>query len=195
MAQKKKQNPNRIPLSMSESDLNEIKIAISNKMVLRAWALVLAAISSYYDTTTEILNQIWHKVNQYSTTIHNYQDAKTYLQKFKASTGVEIKCEPLVIPEVHTYGDLRMFQRRMSQFAKSMSLAIISEPMLTDSLLPIERIGEVFRKAMDLDQEIEEGRISITDISDMLKDEYGVLLEEGAGGKAYLSLINKTKSE
>lgn len=175
---KKKQNPNRIPISIDDDCLEEIKINVTNQMVLRGWALIMAALASFCDTTADTMENVWHTVNQYQTKIHTYRDAASHLSDVEQRTDVHIPCEPLGTIKIRTQGDLLKFHRKLDRYAMGLAWAILSEPMFSQKIFPDERLGKILEKAMAFDEELKEGRISLEDIQEMLREEYGIILEE-----------------
>ena len=56
---RKKINPNRIPISPKNYDLEKIKEQATNDKVLQMWAVLLVALSNFGGMTTEKLLDIW----------------------------------------------------------------------------------------------------------------------------------------
>lgn len=174
---KKKQNPNRVPVSLPEDYMETVKTEETNRMVMRAWALIMAALSSFQETTADSMEQLWHDVNRYPTKIHSYQDAVACLKALEKKTGVHIDCVQIGIIQIKTQGDLIRFHRRLDRYAIGLSWAILFEPMVEKEFFPDEMLRKILEKALSFNEEMEEGRISLEDIQGMLKDEYGVNLE------------------
>lgn len=184
---KKKQNPNKIPINLNEVDLDKIRMDATNRTVLRVWALVLVAIADFKDTTVETLREAWHVVNLANTKINSFSAVKLQLQAFEKRTGVAIPLYPAVGKEpIRTQGELARFIRRTDRYALSSAYAILSEPMLTRHLFSDEKIGRIFQKAVDMNEELENGQITLDDLLEVLRDEYGVILEETEKGTRLL---------
>lgn len=179
---KKKPNPNKIPVNIDAEVLNQIKLEATNDMVLRAWALILAALSVFYDTKASEMQDVWHVVNLAPTKIRSYQDVKRQLDTILEKTGVQIPIHPVENTAIHTQGELTRYVRKTYRYAMSSALAILSEPIMIAKMYPDEKVGRILQKVLDLDEEIEEERISLQDILEMLLDEYGAILEETESG-------------
>ena len=91
----KKVNPNRVPVSKNAFDVKQIMTEATEDMVLRAWALVLCAMSDYYETTTDDMACLWHDVNEYSKTIKNYADVQGELQETDRVLGRTLPWEQI----------------------------------------------------------------------------------------------------
>lgn len=61
---RKKTNPNRIPISPKNYDLEKLKQQAANGKVLQTWAVLLAALSNFEGMTTEKLLDIWQQIDQ-----------------------------------------------------------------------------------------------------------------------------------
>lgn len=179
---KKKPNPNKIPVNIDAAVLNQIKLEATNDMVLRAWALILAALSGFYDTKASEMQDVWHVVNLAPTKIRSYQDVKRQLDTILEKTGVQIPIHPVENTAIHTQGELTRYVRKTYRYAMSSALAILFEPIMIAKMYPDEKVGRILQKVLDLDDEIEEERISLQDILEMLLDEYGAILEETESG-------------
>ena len=68
---RKKTNPNRIPISPKNYDLEKLKQQATNGKVLQTWAVLLAALSNLGGMTTERLLNIWQQIDQAPTQIYS----------------------------------------------------------------------------------------------------------------------------
>ena len=66
--------------------------------------------------------------------------------------------------------------RKIERKALVFAYAIIGQQFVEKELLPLEDVGRVFQKADSLDKEIADQRITIDDLLEMLRDEYGLEL-------------------
>ena len=64
---RKKANPNRVPIGPGDYDLEQIKDQATSSMVLQEWAVILAALSNLEGMSTEKLLDFWRKMDQVST--------------------------------------------------------------------------------------------------------------------------------
>lgn len=174
---RKKVNPNRIPISEKDYDLDEIKRQATSGMVLQTWAVILAAMSDLEGMTAGKLVDFWLRMDQAPTKIQTFDDAARELIKIRELSGVALSVQR-VSPEIHTRGDLTRFARTVTANAVATAFAIIAEPMIREKALPLEDIQIVLRRAAAANEEIADGEISVRDIQQMLLEEYGLQLRD-----------------
>lgn len=183
---KKKTNPKKIPIAADSFDPKQIIFDATNRMVLRGWGLVLGALADFKGTTTESLLRLWDAVNAYSSSIHDYDDVEDELKRIEKIADISIPFERVFFSHIKTQGDLDRFIRKTYQNALYSAFAIMANPIIEEKLLCEDDIAHVFRKAYDLEEEINEGRIAFEDIQDMLKEEYDLQLYADEHGQAVL---------
>ena len=170
---RKKINPNRIPISPKNYDLEEIKKQATNGKVLQTWAVLLAALSNLEGMTTEKLLDIWQQIDQAPTQIYTFAETEQELVKIRELTGVSLSLQRSS-SGIHTEGDLAHFIRTTTANAVSAAFAIIAEPMIREKILPSEELRIVLQRAAAMNEEIADGEISVQDIQQILLNEYSL---------------------
>ena len=187
---RKKINPNRIPISPKNYDLEEIKKQATNGKVLQTWAVLLAALSNLEGMTTEKLLDIWQQIDQAPTQIYTFAETEQELVKIRELTGVSLSLQRSS-SGIHTEGDLAHFIRTTTANAVSAAFAIIAEPMIRKRILSSEELRIVLQRAA-MNEEIADGEISVQDIQQMLLDEYGLKLID-VGGQCFLVVVENAE--
>lgn len=177
---RKKTNPNRIPISPKNYDLEKLKQQATNGKVLQTWAVLLAALSNLEGMTTEKLLDIWQQIDQAPTQIYTFAETEQELVKIRELTGVSLSLQRSS-SVIHTEGDLAHFIRTTAANAVSAAFAIIAEPMIREKIIPPEELRIVLQRAAAMNEEIADGEISVQDIQQMLLDEYGLKLIDASG--------------
>ena len=188
---RKKINPNRIPISPKNYDLEEIKKQATNGKVLQTWAVLLAALSNLEGMTTEKLLDIWQQIDQAPTQIYTFAETEQELVKIRELTGVSLSLQRSS-SVIRTEGDLTHFIRTTAANAVSAAFAIIAEPMIREKIIPPEELRIVLQRAAAMNEEIADGEISVQDIQQMLLDEYGLKLID-AGGQCSLVAVENAE--
>ena len=188
---RKKTNPNRIPISPKNYDLEEIKKQATNGKVLQTWAVLLAALSNLEGMTTEKLLDIWQQIDQAPTQIYTFAETEQELVKIRELTGVSLSLQRSS-SVIRTEGDLTHFIRTTAANAVSAAFAIIAEPMIREKIIPPEELRIVLQRAAAMNEEIADGEISVQDIQQMLLDEYGLKLID-AGGQCSLVAVENAE--
>ena len=188
---RKKINPNRIPISPKNYDLEEIKKQATNGKVLQTWAVLLAALSNLEGMTTEKLLDIWQQIDQAPTQIYTFAETEQELVKIRELTGVSLSLQRSS-SGIHTEGDLAHFIRTTTANTVSAAFATIAEPMIREKILPSEELRIVLQRAAAMNEEIADGEISVQDIQQMLLDEYGLKLVD-ADGQCSLVAVENTE--
>lgn len=188
---RKKTNPNRIPISPKNYDLEEIKKQAANGKVLQTWAVLLAALSNLGGMTTGKLLDIWQQIDQAPTQIYTFAETEQELVKIRELTGVSLSLQRSS-SVIRTEGDLTHFIRTTAANAVSAAFAIIAEPMIREKILPLEELRIVLQRAAAMNEEIADGEISVQDIQQMLLDEYGLKLID-VGGQCFLVVVENAE--
>ena len=71
--------------------------------------------------------------------------------------------------------------------------SIIGQQFVEKELLPLKDVGRVFQKADSLDKEITDGRITLNDLLEMLRDEFGLVLATSNTGVKLVRYIQEEK--
>ena len=169
---RKKTNPNRIPISPKNYDLEKLKQQAANGKVLQTWAVLLAALSNFEGMTTEKLLDIWQQIDQAPTQIYTFAETEQELVKIRELTGVSLSLQRSS-SVIHTEGDLTHFIRTTTANAVSAAFAIIAEPMIRKRILSSEELRIVLQRAA-MNEEIADGEISVQDIQQILLNEYSL---------------------
>lgn len=188
---RKKTNPNRIPISPKNYDLEKIKKQAANGKVLQTWAVLLAALSNLGGMTTGKLLDIWQQIDQAPTQIYTFAETEQELVKIRELTGVSLSLQRSS-SVIRTEGDLTHFIRTTAANAVSAAFAIIAEPMIREKIIPPEELRIVLQRAAAMNEEIADGEISVQDIQQMLLDEYGLKLID-AGGQCSLVAVENAE--
>lgn len=183
---KKKTNPNRIPVTVSDDDIQEILHSATDGMVLRAWAVVLAAMAGFYETTADSMLNFWEYVSAYRTELSDLDDVERELKRIKETLAIDLSIKRVQSSTIRTRGDLARFTERTRNNGFVTAISIIAEATLEGKYFAEDFCRDIFHKAIELNEDIEEGRISLQDIQNMLIDEYSVRLE-GEGNAARLA--------
>lgn len=173
---KKRTNPYRIPVSIRDYDLKDLKAEATTKMVLQEWAIILAAIASFSDITTEHLLSYWDQVNNAATQVDDFESAQKWLSRIQDMASCSLPLRRVNL-HVKTKADINKLQRHLLSNAKATAFAMIVEAMITQEVMEEEDLKTVIRKSVSMNEEIDEGRISVQDLVDMLQDEYSIRLE------------------
>ena len=187
---RKKTNPNRIPISPKNYDLEKLKQQAANGKVLQTWAVLLAALSNFEGMTTEKLLDIWQQIDQAPTQIYTFAETEQELVKIRELTGVSLSLQRSS-SVIHTEGDLTHFIRTTTANAVSAAFATIAEPMIRKRILSSEELRIVLQRAA-MNEEIADGEISVQDIQQMLLDEYGLKLID-VGGQCFLVVVENAE--
>lgn len=179
---KKKTNPGKVRVDAASIDFRELTKKASTGMVFSSWAVFLAALAGFKDTTQEQLLRLWDEVNAYSSSIHTYEDVADELKEIERIAGVHMPYETISTTGIRTQADVKRFQRKVERNATFSAYALIAGPILRLALYDEPMIQRLFQKAYDLDEELQEKRIKISDIQQMLVDEFGLLLEDAQNG-------------
>lgn len=171
----KKINPNRIPVSREDYDLEQIKEQATKGMVLQEWAVILAAQANLEGMTTERIMDFWRHVDRAPTMIHTFADAEKELAEIRTLTGFALSIQHIE-PTIHTRGDLIRFERAVKANAVATAFAIIAEPMIREEVLPLDELQIILQRALSINEEIADGEISVGDIQEMLQEEYNLRL-------------------
>lgn len=188
---KKKVNPNKIPLDTSKLDVQALTLETTNKMVLRAWAVILGSIMDFQDVDQERLLSLWKAINTFSTNIHKFKDVEASLKKLERIAGIEMPYTQVSFSQVRTQGDLKRFIRKSEQNAMYSAYTIIIEPMIQDALFSEDDIRLIIKKATSMNEEIDTGDLTVADIQEALLDEFDLLLTDSDSG---VKLVAKNPS-
>ena len=173
---KKKVNPNKIPLLNCKPDFHKISEIASDKATLIAWAEVLGALADFPNMCTEKMQQLWADTNKAAVRVHHQKDVELWIPKIEEIAGIRLPYTVASLSDVHTKGELNRAMRKIERKALVFAYAIIGQQFVEKELLPLEDVGRVFQKADSLDKEIADQRITINDLLEMLRDEYGLEL-------------------
>ena len=175
---RKKTNPNKIPLAKKTFDAEELVAEITDKTVLKGWALFLGALADFKGTSSQSISHLWNNVYAYTASVSaetSIADSLAYIEKI---TGLSMPYQELSTGKIKTKGDLDRFIRRANRNALHTFFSIIAEPIVNKHLLSEEDIPLAFRKAYALDDEVAQGYITIRDLLDILEEEYCICLTE-----------------
>lgn len=168
---KKKVNPNKIPVSEHDYDLEQMKVEATQNMSLQIWAAFLSALTGFSGTTTDSLLELYDKVSNATTNIRDFDSTQKCLLDIRKLAGVTMELKKVKLG-IHTQGDLDRLRSRLRKNSQAATFAIILDPVISQELLPEEDTVALIRKVVSLNEEIEEGRITVEDIQEMLREEY-----------------------
>lgn len=178
---KKKTNPNKIPIDPKSLDVTQITNEATSSMVLRGWALVLGALANFSETTPESLTYIWRTANAYSSKISDYHDISEELKYIEKAIGFSMPYERISMANIKTQGDLDKVTRKIHKNALYSAFILIAHPIVQEKLFNEDDVRKIFQKAYSLDDDILRRRIKLSDIQEMLADEYGIVLYDDNG--------------
>lgn len=178
-SKKKKLNPNRIPVSQKDISVNEEITKTTIDMTYRGWLIMLGALADFYETTREDVLALWAEVNSYAGTVRSYWSAERYLKKLETLTGLSMPFGMVSAENITNQAELNRFRRKVEQNALYSAIALIAEPMVEKKMFSEEKLCEVIRRALSLNEEITDKSISEDDILGVLRDELGVDLAKG----------------
>lgn len=173
---KKKTNPNRIPVNISEADIEQMKREAVHGTGLQEWAVFLAALSDFAETTADSLLDFYTRANDATTSIKTYDDTQECLANILDIAGATLPLRKVNL-NIKTRKDIEKLCSQMKKNAQAAAFAIILEPVISQEMMEKEKLKTVIQKAVAMNEEIEDGEISVKDIQDMLLDEYGLHLE------------------
>ena len=171
---KKRVNPNKVPLSNTRVDIHELSEKASDQATLIAWAEILGALADFPEMTSERIWQLWTDTNKAAGRVHNQEDVESWIEKIEEIAGIQLPYSTATPSSIHTRGELDRVLRRIERKAVVFAYAIIGRQFVERELLPLEDVGRVFYKANELNEEIADRRITLGDLLEMLKDEYGL---------------------
>ena len=178
----KKINPNRIPVTMSEANLDAMIARVSNESSYHAWLLLLAAYSNLHSTSCDSIVELWKNTYTEQSEFKGFGDVQTRLNEMENETGVHIELDRIDPDGIGTEGDLLRFQKRLSKNSLWAALCVILETVDRNAMLQEEEVNSIWKRIAATVEEINDGQLSFKDIEDMLEDEYQVKLlntEEG----------------
>lgn len=173
---KKKVNPNKIPLSHAKIDIHELAEQVSDQATLIAWAEILGALADFPEMTSDKLWHIWLKTNKAAGRVHQQGDVESWVEKIEKIAGIQLQYTISSPEKARTKGELDRALRKVERKALVFAYAIIGRQLVELELLPLDDIGRLFRKADSLDREIADRRITLNDLLEMLRDEFGLVL-------------------
>ena len=173
---KKKINPNKIPVSANDYNITEMEAAATQAMALQVWAVFLAALSGFTETTTDLLLDVFSAVNDSTITITDFDKTQKWLSEIQEFSGKTLPLKKVNL-NIKTQGDLNRLQNCLLENAKAATFAIILEPIIHQHMLDDDSIKTVIHKAIAMLEELADKQISLGDIQDMLVDEYGLQLQ------------------
>lgn len=173
---RKKTNPHRIPANINDYNLEGMKFNATMSMVFQEWAIILTAIASFSGITAEHLQTYWAEINNATTQVNNFESTQKWLSKIQDLAGCTLPLRH-VNWCVRTKADIRNLQRRLLNNAQATAFAMLFEAMITHAMMKEEDLRTIIQKTVMMNEEIDEGRISVQDLVDMLEDEYSIKLE------------------
>lgn len=173
---KKKVNPNRIPVSQKSLSVEDEVTRITMSMTYRGWLIMIGALSDFYETTGDEMLALWNEVNAYAGTVRSFEGTEHYLKKLETLTGLSIPFEKVTFSGISSQGELNRFRRRVERNAVYSAIAIIAEPMVEKKMYSEEKLCEVIKRALSLNEEIDDRSISEDDILGVLRDDLGIEL-------------------
>lgn len=188
---KKKVNPNKIPLSDSKLDVNKITEAATDKATLIAWAEIFGALADFPEMCTEKLQQLWMDANKAAGRAHRQEDVEHWVSKIEEIAEIELPYSAASLAGVHTKGELNRAIRKIERKSLVFAYSIIGRQFVEKELLPLKDVGRVFQKADSLDKEITDGRITLNDLLEMLRDEFGLSLAASNTGVKLVRCIQE----
>lgn len=177
---KKKVNRNRIPVSFRDYNIEQLKQEATRSIVMQEWAVVLAALTSFHDTTKEVLFNFLELAERTPTKICSNEDADKFLRAARDIAGVAPNMKKLNA-NIRSQGDLDRLKRNLKINAVCTAFCIILEPVLSSGVWTEEECRIIIQKVVSMNEEIEDGALTVQDIQDMLIDEYDLYLEEENG--------------
>ena len=190
---KKKVNPNKIPLSDGKHNDNKITEAATDKSTLIAWAEILGALADFSEMRTEKLQQLWTDTNKAAGRTHRQEDVEHWVSKIEEIAEIELPYTGASLADVHTKGELNRAIRKIERKSLVFAYSIIGQQFVEKELLPLKDVGRVFQKADSLDKEITDGRITLNDLLEMLRDEFGLVLATSNTGVKLVRYIQEEK--
>ena len=188
---KKKVNPNKIPLSDGKLDVSKISEAATDKATLIAWAEILGALADFPEMCAEKLQQLWMDTNKAAGRVHRQEDVIFWVSEIEEIAGIELSYTVVSLADVHTKGELNRAVRKIERKALVFAYSIIGRQFVEKELLSLEDIGRVFQKADSLDKEITDGRITLNDLLEMLRDEFELVLATSNTGVKLVRCIQE----
>lgn len=188
---KKKVNPNKIPLLNSKPNIHEISEAASDRATLVAWAEVFGALADFPEMCTEKMQQLWTDANKAAGRVHRQEDVIFWVSEIEEIAAIKLPYTIISPVNVRTKGELNRAIRKIERKALVFAYSIIGQQFVEKELLPLEDIGRVFQKADSLDKEITDGRITLNDLLEMLRDEFGLVLATSNTGVKLVRCIQE----
>lgn len=90
---KKKINPNKIPVSANDYNITEMEAAATQAMALQVWAVFLAALSGFTETTTDLLLDVFSAVNDSTITITDFDKTQKWLSEIQEFSGQNLAAQ------------------------------------------------------------------------------------------------------
>lgn len=168
---KTKTNPNRIPISPNSVNSQEVVRNATSWGLLRSCYCLLGAIIDFPETTQERLIQLWRDANDNSYAKDNDALMRNY-SEFEDLVGLE----PFSIPNpnaIRTEADKRTFIKKVNERALRAGFSLLTRPLIFAGYSE-EYLKRLMQKAYGLNQFIDKGEMTVTEINDALRDEFSV---------------------
>ena len=173
---RKKTNPGRILVRVSEAEARRIIDKEADRMLLCSWAVVLCAMASRRDTTAEGMLDFCEAVNAKSSRLRTCDEVTACLGRLEELTGKPFPFYRLSIDHIRSKGDVERLRRRAAVSAMHSMFALIADAVVTHHLMDDDDLRFLFQKAHDIAEGFHAGEIATQDLLWVLKEEYGLFL-------------------
>lgn len=173
---RKKTNPGRIPVRISEAEARRIIDEEADRMLLCSWAVVLCAMASRRDTTAEGMLDFCEAVNVKSSRLRTCEEVTACLERLEGLTEKPFPFYTLSIDHIRSRGDVERLRRRTAVSAMHSMFALIADAVVTHTLMDDDDLRFLFQKAHDIAESFHAGEITTEDLLWVLEEEYGLFL-------------------
>lgn len=187
---RKKINPDRIPIRISETEARRIIDEESDRMLLCSWTVVLCALASRYDTTAESMISFCEAVNVKSSMLRTCDEVTACLARLENLTGKSFPFYTLSIDHIRSKGDVERLRRRAAVSAMHSMFALIADAVLTHDLMEETDLRFLFQKSHEIAKDFLSGEISLQDLFWVLGEEYSLRLF-AQGGRVVLERMER----
>jgi len=170
----KKTNPNRIPVRWSEADTRRATDETTQEAILRAWMLVLCALGSRWDTTTESLLGFWNTVNNGYTKLQSVDDIEKRLDSLADFIGIRFPFHRINTSNIRSKSAVARLYSKLLENSLHAMFALIADTVIQQDLMDRDMICRLFWKVQDMSLDIKQGNLTDEDLLGVLKEEYSL---------------------
>ena len=182
MSKKDKKNPHRMPVSAKAVDTQAILAEATSTMVLHCWYCFMGALIDFPETTKESLLQLWNDANNYSEIACQPENENrlnadlTHLENLVGLKRVDVPNPD----NIRNAGDLKRFKKKVREKSLYAGFSLMAQPLVKANY-SVDFLRRLFEKAYGINDFIDRHEMTVDEINDALRDEFGVELYSDNG--------------